>query len=92
MPRFKKKPVRIDAEEFTADNGEAIAYWCGGLYESGPSDATSYSQWITIPTLEGNMKATLGDYVIKGIKGEFYPCKPDIFLESYEPVAKETVS
>jgi len=39
---------------------------------------------LTIPTLEGNMKAVNGDYIIKGIKGEFYPCKPEIFLASYD--------
>lgn len=87
MPdRYKKKPVKIDAELFTGDNGEEIAFWCGGSYETAPSSPTSESQWIMIPTLEGNMKASLGDYIIKGVKGEFYPCKPDIFAASYDLV------
>ena len=41
-----------------------------------------------IPTLEGNMKANIGDYIIKGINGEFYPCKPDIFDKTYEEVTE----
>lgn len=41
---------------------------------------------IVIPTLEGEMRASVGDYIIKGVKGEFYPCKPDIFEQTYEEV------
>lgn len=43
---------------------------------------------VYIPTLEGNMKANIGDYIIKGINGEFYPCKPDIFDKTYEKVTE----
>jgi len=45
-------------------------------------------QEIAIETLEGEMRATVGDYIIKGVKGEFYPCKPDIFEASYDEVSK----
>ena len=45
-----------------------------------------YEETMTIKTLEGDMTANVGDYIIKGVKGEFYPCKPDIFEQTYEPV------
>lgn len=90
MGQFRKKPVIIDAELFTGSegNGVRIANWCGGKYdyEVKPSDHTDIHQWIQIPTLEGTMIASVGDYIIKGVNGEFYPCKPDIFDKTYEPV------
>jgi hypothetical protein len=76
--KYRKKPVVIDAEKVTSDNQEELAYWCNGL----PS-----SIGIEIPTLEGTMLACEGDYIIKGVKGEFYPCKPDIFEATYDEVA-----
>jgi hypothetical protein len=45
--------------------------------------------WLIIRTLEGDMRAEIGDYVIRGVKGEFYPCKPDIFAATYEPAEGE---
>jgi hypothetical protein len=86
MRRFKKKPVRIEAEQFTADNGAVLAFWCGGRFETLASDPTSDAQSILIPKLEGTMKATIGDWIIKGVAGEFYPCKPAIFDATYEEV------
>ena len=83
---FKKRPVVIEAAQFTSTAvGEDIANWCGGrlvknVWESG-SDIV-YE--ILIPTLEGNMIASMNDWVIRGNKGEFYPCKPDIFLQTYD--------
>ncbi|MFW8618706.1 hypothetical protein ACOJB1_12755 [Enterococcus innesii] len=46
---------------------------------------------IALPTLEGTMLASFGDYIIKGVEGEFYPCKPDIFAKTYEIIQEETV-
>lgn len=90
MPKFRKKPVVIEAVRVPIGDYNApstfllevakIADWCGGrltLKESGI---------IMIPTLEGDMIASQGDWVIRGVKGEFYPCKPDVFAATYEPV------
>ena len=80
MPRFRKKPVEIDALLWTGDNvAELTAFLNGkGKFEWGG---------IRIATLEGIMTASVGDWIIRGVKGEFYPCKPDIFVATYEPVA-----
>lgn len=69
----------------------ALAEWCGGVShmmrneEDFPNDP-DYVNHILISTLEGDMKALPGDWIIKGISGEFYPCKPDIFEATYELV------
>ena len=87
---YRKKPVVIEAMRFYADElvMVEVARWCGGRVcsESKASDPTDVAYWIDIPTLEGVMKASLGDYIIKGVRGEFYPCKPDIFEDTYERV------
>ena len=82
MPKYRKKPVVIEAKQYTRNGLEAeqVADWCGG---------TQTNEGLTINTLEGDMKADYGDWIIKGIKGEFYPCKPDIFEATYEPVNHE---
>lgn len=83
--KYRKKPVVIEAARLYKGMGlpaaKSLAKWCGGnLFAS--------DEWlIVIPTLEGDMQATQGDYIIKGVKGEFYPCKPDIFKATYEAVA-----
>lgn len=88
--RYRKKPVVIEAMRFYADElvMAGVAHWCGGRInsESKPSDRTDVAYWIDIPTLEGVMRAVPGDYIIKGVQGEFYPCKPDIFEATYERV------
>ena len=55
----------------------------------GNDSLLAVSDGILINTLEGNMKASIGDFIIKGVQGEFYPCKPDIFEKTYEKVAQE---
>lgn len=84
--RYRKKPVVIEAMQFTEANGQEIARWCGGKYKQDvkPSDHTDVWRGVLIPTLEGTMTANVGDFVIKGVHGEFYPCKPDIFEATYE--------
>lgn len=73
MSYYRKKPVEIEAKQFVSPaEGSRIAEWCGGSIENSP-DA------IDIRTLEGTMRAELGDWIIRGVKGEFYPCKSDIF-------------
>ena len=84
--KFRKKPIVIEAMgPLTAENSEEIAAWCGG----GEAPRQEYGQNVyegelVIPTHEGPQKASLGDWCIKGVKGEFDPCKPDIFAETYE--------
>ena len=88
--KYRKKPVEIEAMRFYADHlvMTEVARWCGGRInsEAKASDHTDVAYWIDIPTLEGVMKASPGDYIIKGVQGEFYPIKEAIFLETYERV------
>ena len=83
--KFRKKPVVIEAVLWDGKPETANAF----LGESFGVDWTYSgvgSLAIMIPTLEGNMRGEVGDWIIKGVKGEFYPCKPDIFEASYEAV------
>ena len=84
IQKYTKKPVEIEAIQWTEENLPAIKEWLG---ENLVSEArySSPIHWIySIKTLEGNMKITEGDYIIRGVKGEFYPCKPDIFYATYD--------
>lgn len=87
--KFRKKPVVIEAEQLTNDarQADALASWCGGhsTPDSNP-DGSDEMQFIIIRTLEGKMLASPGDWIIKGVNGEFYPCKPGIFAASYDAV------
>lgn len=84
MTKYRKKPVVIEAHKLTIDNMDFVENWCGGSIKgiSLPIE----ERCIDIQTLEGEMSAKIDDYVIKGVKGEFYPCKPDIFEATYEKV------
>lgn len=83
MPFYRKKPVTIEAVQWTGDNTLEAGQFMGMSPDF--SAKRVYGKIILlIPTLEGVMEASVGDYIIKGIKGEFYPCKPDIFAASYE--------
>ena len=82
--RFRKKPVIIEAIQLNTGNLESVAEWCSGSLK-GVLLARSF--WvIEIDTLEGQITARVGDWVIRGINGEFYPCKSDIFEKTYERV------
>lgn len=89
MPKFTKKPVTIEAWQLSRENGADLAIMCGGQWLSlyGRGDRGEDISHVVIPTLEGKMRADLGDWIIKGVKGEFYPCKPDIFAATYEDAA-----
>lgn len=89
MPYFRKKPVVIEAMHIGKESLLDVSRWCGGRIQTSTkaSDPTDIASWLEIPTLEGIMRANKGDWVIKGVEGEFYPCKPDIFEITYEPVA-----
>jgi hypothetical protein len=77
--KYVKKPIVVEAFRY---GHEDFPGWMADAdyYINKPHD------WLVIMTLEGDMAAQKGDYIIKGIKGEFYPCKPDIFEASYDPV------
>ena len=95
MAKFRKKPVIIEAIQFTEECAwksfldkefiwpEKKRFHASGDYN--PDNKTIYRAWVSIETLEGTMQADLGDWIICGVKGEFYPCKPDIFAATYEP-------
>lgn len=82
MKKYRKKPVIIEAVQFTGNNVDEILEFAKDSFNN-PSTSE-----IVIPTLEGNMIASIGDYIIKGVNGEFYPCKPDIFDKTYEEVVE----
>lgn len=82
MSKFRKKPVVIEARQFTDDDSAyAILRWAGGPV-GVVSDCGILS--LEVLTLEGTMRASRGDWIIRGVKGEFYPCKPDVFAATYE--------
>ena len=90
--KYRKKPVVIEAVQWNGNNLEEIKGFAGDslIYEIfdaawkvGKGAPVVYME---IETLEGNHKCTEGDYIIKGVQGEFYPCKPDIFEQTYERV------
>lgn len=80
--KFRKKPVVIEAEQFTEQTKNRAFNFITCTCAPGVSDDGKPT--INIQTLEGMMTATLGDWIIKGVSGEFYPCKPDIFEKTYE--------
>ncbi|MFB4472159.1 hypothetical protein ACDI16_04280 [Oceanobacillus caeni] len=81
MAKYRKKPVEIDAIQWTGDNVKEVSNFISGTHSILP-----FAGIVFIETLEGKMEANVGDYIIKGVKGEFYPCKPDIFKQTYEGV------
>ncbi len=94
--KYRKKPVviearlvplwgeRVDSMSFVAEVIK-LAEWCGGTsHMMDPPEGIQ--EGIHIATLEGTMVASPGDFIIRGVQGEFYPCKPDIFAATYEPV------
>lgn len=84
--RYVKKPVTIEAILYDGNNLRDIIEFMGNLvdFESFQNYIDKDNGIFKILTLEGVMDAQIGDYIIKGVKGEFYPCKPDIFELTYE--------
>ena len=80
--KYRKKPVVIEAVRWNGRNISEIILLGGG----NQIEESFYSDEIVIKTLEGDMTAANGDWIIRGIKGELYPCKNDIFEATYEPV------
>ncbi len=87
MPMFRKKPVVIEAVQFLGNirHLAAINKHFGAAFTFRSTSGEDFGNAV-ISTLEGEMVASPGDYIIRGVKGEFYPCKPDIFATTYEPV------
>ena len=81
MPMFRKRPVVIEARQWIGTNSDDLMEWSGGLVYYTPFSGCN------VHTLEGIMRADLGDWIIRGVQGEFYPCKPDTFAETYEEAA-----
>jgi hypothetical protein len=93
MAKYRKKPVVIEAVQWTGDNFKKIQEMLKEADEKRvimphPNEDKEV-QSLLIVTLEGEMRADKGDYIIKGVKGEIYPCKPDIFEKTYEPVEED---
>ncbi len=82
IKKYRKKPIVIEAMQFKgAENWDSVMDFCNAVLVSDVDHNR-----IHIDTLEGVMTASQGDYIIKGVQGEFYPCKPDIFEQTYEEV------
>ncbi len=92
MPKYRKKPVVIDAERvsllhhWAGKDWKRLPEWVVIPYDRGEVLFLNHPSRISIQTLEGTMVADFGDMLICGIKGELYPCKPDIFAATYDPV------
>jgi hypothetical protein len=90
MAQYRKKPVVIEAVQFTREmvlEQEPLAP--GLVFRSKslhPGRGEIYHYKYGVETLEGFMEASIGDWIIKGVNGEFYPCKPDIFEKTYEAI------
>lgn len=94
MPKFRKKPVVIEAvrafEAIRAAGAhwDALPEWLSAAYEKG--GIVFAHDHVSITTLEGTMRAERDDWIICGVKGELYPCKPDIFAATYDAMAPDT--
>lgn len=88
IKKYRKKPVVIEAVQWTGDNFEEIRKMLINADENRiiMPHPNEDEDSLLIATLEGEMRADKNDYIIKGVQGEFYPCKPDIFEATYEEV------
>lgn len=85
--RYRKKPVEVDAIVWNGSNVDEIKEFCKGAERFETVDTNgNIIHFLYINTLEGKMYASVGDYIIKGVNGELYPCKPDIFEKTYDAV------
>lgn len=86
--KWRKKPVVVEAVQWTGENKLSVLAFCGSK-ASFEKEAFKHEEELFIWTLEGTMKATINDYIIKGVNGEFYPCKEDIFRKTYDLVIED---
>ena len=96
MPKYRKKRVVVEAVRWTGSNLEEIRNFVGSDLIEECMELFDIKRTlnkmlvgIAIDTLEGTMRVDYGDYIIKGVQGELYPCKPDIFLATYEEVIED---
>ena len=94
--KFRKKPVVIEAIQWNGKNFDEIANFTNDnhghkkAYEDAEEGSIKTGKYY-IQTLEGLMEASKNDWIIKGVNGEFYPCKPDIFKKTYEAIEGDTI-
>ena len=81
MPRFRKRPVEVEAMQYTGKNVPALHEFCKDIRISGGIIGNLY-----VIALEGLMNVSEGDWIVKGVAGEFYPVRPDIFEQTYEVI------
>lgn len=87
---YNTKPCQIEAIQFTRSNIDELKEFCGDdVYDFTTERSTDGKCYCWVHTLEGEMQATENDYIIKGLRGEFYPCKPDVFEKKYEEFIPE---
>lgn len=84
--KYRKKPVVIEAEQFVIRDFNHVPLAVVIMENVYSVKGELFDRYIEIPTLEGVMRATHLDYIIKGVNGEVYPCKPDIFVKTYDKV------
>lgn len=93
MPLFRKKPVMIEARRWEPDNveraGDVTEWLTAHQADFALDEAAGTQPALLLRTLEGEMRADPGDWIIRGVAGELYPCKPDIFDATYEPVEED---
>lgn len=89
---FIKKPIPVDVMKFTGNNWRDIEIWSDeNVYVRGTKLPDNKKEMeMTVSTLEGQVRAKVGDYIIRGVRGEYYPCAKDIFEETYEVYEEET--
>lgn len=80
IKQYRKKPIIIEAIQWTGDNTDEVKNFIGTNFRYVTINS------MIIKTLEGEIEASKDDYIIKGVHGEFYPCKPDIFMITYDEV------
>jgi len=83
MAKYVKRPIPITAIQWTGENHIELAEFTNGKCKFVVGEPS-----IVIPTLEGDMKANAGDYIVRGVEGEFYPCRQDIFEKTYEKISE----
>lgn len=86
--KARKKPVEVEVMQFTDENIDEILEWGQGKIIPNVSPKF-FTDYLSIETLEGTMRDNYKDYIVKGIEGEFYPCKPDIFNKTYDLLEEE---
>ena len=86
--KFRKKPIEVDAIQYNGENSEEIIEFATRFSSKRHIEEMTDAKgnYLMVKTLQGYMAAPINDWIIKGVKGEFYPCKPDIFGQTYESV------